>query len=191
MPLVRRTDPATTSELTAAPPPQPPPESRELLLKWLAGRDADARRRAARALSRDPDAAPMLAARVAVELEPAVREALFDGIVGAGGMPAADLLAPLLRSPDAGLRGGAVEGLKQLMEAAVPAIDALLGGAATTPGHRVRHRGERLRRRGGRGHRSRHCRSARCPWGVVRAVPGRTLPGVRRRCRLRAHYRRA
>ena len=99
---------------------------RELLLERLAAGDVDERRRAARALSRDPDAAPALAARLEGELEPGVRDALFGSLVDIGGTLAAGLVAQLLRSADAGLRGGAVEALKRLGEDGVAVLDTLL-----------------------------------------------------------------
>jgi HEAT repeat protein len=104
-----------------------PPDSRDLLLEQLAGNDVDERRRAARALSSDPDAASALAARLEVEPEPSVREALFGSLVDIGGALAANLVAPLLRSADAGLRGGAIVALKDLADDAAPVLDALLG----------------------------------------------------------------
>jgi HEAT repeat protein len=104
-----------------------PGETREQLLAALSGLDVDGRRHAARALSRDPDAAAALAARLENETEPEVRDALFGSLVEIGGTRIAELVAPLLRSSDAGLRGGAVEALKHLRDFAVPVLDALLG----------------------------------------------------------------
>jgi HEAT repeat protein len=103
-----------------------PVEAVGALRAQLAGGDADARRRAARALANDPAAAAALAARLHHEPDPAVREALFGSLVEIGGAQPAGLLAPLLRSDDAALRGGAVGALKQLGEGAVPALNALL-----------------------------------------------------------------
>jgi|HubBroStandDraft_1064217.scaffolds.fasta_scaffold00239_13 hypothetical protein len=118
MPLVRSAAPS---------PAAPAPESREQLSDLLVGSDAGERRRAARSLSLQPDAAALLAARLAVEADPSVREALFAGLVAIGGTPAATLVAPLLGSEDAALRNGAVEALKTLMEAGAAAVDGLLG----------------------------------------------------------------
>jgi HEAT repeat protein len=117
MPLVR----------AAAPTPEAkPPDSRDLLLERLAGNDTDERRRAARALSREPEAAAALAARLQCEPEPSVRDALFGSLVEIGGTPAAELIAQLLHSDSATLRSGAVEALKRLHDDAVPVLDALL-----------------------------------------------------------------
>jgi HEAT repeat protein len=118
MPLVKAT--AAASDTVVA-------EPRELLLERLSGNDVDERRRAARALSRDPDAASALADRLESEPEPGVRDAIFGSLVIIGGTLAAGLVAPFLRSADANLRGGAVEALKRLVGDAVPVLDALLG----------------------------------------------------------------
>jgi len=99
---------------------------RERLLDQLAGADIGKRRLAALALSADRDAAPALAASLEIELEPGVRDALFRSLVTIGGPPAAKLVQRLLRSDDAGLRGGAIEALKRLGEDAVPVLDILL-----------------------------------------------------------------
>jgi HEAT repeat protein len=97
-----------------------------LLFTQLIEGNADGRRQAARALSREPDAAPVLASRLEFESEAQVRDALFASLVEIGGMEVVGLVAVLLRSADAGLRGGAVEALKQLGADVVPALDALL-----------------------------------------------------------------
>jgi len=117
MPLIRddRPDPETVSSLP-----------REALFDQLAGADIGKRRLAALALSGDRNAAPALAASLETELEPGVRDALFRSLVMIGGTPAAKLFQRLLRSADAGLRGGAVEALKRLGVEAVPVLDILL-----------------------------------------------------------------
>ncbi len=95
----------------------------------LASPDAPARRHAARALAGASDAAAALAARLDVETEPSVREALFGSLVDIGGAGVAALVAPLLRNRDAGLRNDSLEALKQLDEAAESTVDALLDDA--------------------------------------------------------------
>jgi len=118
MPLVRSEVP----EL--APPAADPVETR---IGRLADDDPGARRQAARSLAGVPAAAVPLATRIADEADPRVREALFGSLVGIGGAEVAALLAPLLRSGDAGLRNAALEVLKQLGAlASGPAVDALL-----------------------------------------------------------------
>jgi hypothetical protein len=106
-------------------------ETLELRLERLAGNDVDERRRAARALSAEPAAAPVLAARLACEPDPRVRDALFGSLVDIGGTQAAELVAPFIRSDDAGLRGAAVEALKRLEDHAVSALDALMSDPDT------------------------------------------------------------
>lgn len=97
----------------------------------LAGDDIDERRRAARALAADPAAAPVLAARLACEPDPRVRDALFGSLVDIGGTQAAELVAPFIRSEDAGLRSGAVEALKRLESHAVSVVDELMNDPDT------------------------------------------------------------
>jgi HEAT repeat protein len=106
-------------------------ETLELRREKLAGHDVDERRRAARALSGDPAAAAVLAERLSCEPDSRVRDALFGSLVDIGGTRAAELVAPFIRSDDAGLRGGAIEALKQLGSAATAALDALMDDADT------------------------------------------------------------
>jgi HEAT repeat protein len=106
--------------------PAASPETTGACLAQLASPDAGIRRRAARALAGDPGAATTLAERLEVETEPSVRNALFGSLVAIGGAPAAGLVAPFVRSEDAALRGGAIDALKQLDEAAITAVDELL-----------------------------------------------------------------
>ena len=120
MPLIRS---AITPEATA--------EAPELRRDQLASHDADERRRAARALSGDPAAASVLAERLAEEPDPRVRDALFGSLTDIGGTRAAELLAPFIRSDDAGLRGGAIEALKHLESDAVSVLDALMSDPDT------------------------------------------------------------
>jgi HEAT repeat protein len=118
MPLVRPS--SATSALTTR-------DSRELLLERLVDGDADDRRRAARALSREPNTQSILFDRLECEPEPHVRDALFTSLVDIGGTDVAGLVGKMIRSPDAALRGGAVEALKNLGDDAVPVLDELLG----------------------------------------------------------------
>jgi HEAT repeat protein len=98
-----------------------------MLLEKLVGKDADERRRAARALAREPNTQSILFERIESESEPHVRDALFASLVDIGGADVAELVSKLIRSSDAGLRGGAVEALKTLADDAVPVLDKLLG----------------------------------------------------------------
>jgi HEAT repeat protein len=102
------------------------PDAEESYTAQLASPDAGIRRRAARALADDENAATALAECLGTEAEPSVRNALFGSLVAIGGPRAAELVAPYVRSEDAALRGGAIEALKHLHEAAVAAVDELL-----------------------------------------------------------------
>ncbi len=109
---------------------QPPKaETFELLQEQLRADDPDARRHAARALSQYHHAAAALVARLEVEADRNVREALFSGLVTIGGHRTARLVTPFLRAEDAGLRNGAMEALKRMAASAAPAIDKLLDDA--------------------------------------------------------------
>ena len=108
-----------------------PPDAIELRAEQLPENTIDERRRAARNLSRDPAAISTIAARLETELDPRVRDALFGSLVDIGGAKAAELLALIIRSDDAGLRGGAIEGLKRLETDAVVALDTLMNDPDT------------------------------------------------------------
>jgi len=111
--------------------PAAPREAEAPFITQLESLDAGIRRRAARALADDPAAAAALAARIAIEEEPSVRSALFGSLVAIGGPRAASLVAPYVRNEDAALRGGAIDALKHLHEAAVGAVDELLSDPDT------------------------------------------------------------
>ena len=111
--------------------PAAPPPAEEFITAQLSSPDAGIRRRAARALADDPTAASALAECLAAESEPSVRNALFGSLVSIGGPHAAALVARYMRSEDAALRGGAIEALKHLHEAAVGAVDELLNDSDT------------------------------------------------------------
>jgi len=106
-------------------------EAPELHRDQLTSNDVDERRRAARALSGDPAAASILAARLAVEPDLRVRDALFGSLIDIGGTRAAELIAAFIRSEDAGLRGGAIDALKRLDADAVVVLDTLMNDPDT------------------------------------------------------------
>ncbi|NKE46299.1 HEAT repeat domain-containing protein [Roseomonas frigidaquae] len=111
-----------------APPPAATVEER---VARLADADPTVRRLAARSLADAPVAAAALAARIEDEADLRVREALFGSLVSIGGTDVAALMAPFLRSQDAGLRNGALESLKQIgAESCRAAIDALVVDAS-------------------------------------------------------------
>jgi len=104
----------------------PKAETFELLQEQLNDGSPDGRRHAARLLAQYRHAGPSLAARLEVEADRNVREALFTGLVHIGGHRTARLVTQFLRAEDAGLRSGAMEALKRMAAAAAPAIDPLL-----------------------------------------------------------------
>jgi HEAT repeat protein len=118
MPLVRASP--------TAPTPKPPPESRDALLQRLTATNQADRRRAAHALAADPTAVVILADRLELEPDPAVRDALFAALVDIGGATAAERLAALVHLDDAALRGGAIQALKAFKPPACVALDGLL-----------------------------------------------------------------
>ncbi len=129
MPLIRAPaggDPAPPSDPRAAPAL---PADIAALKAALDQGGPDQRRSAARTLAGLPGAAGLLAQALAGEADERVREALFTGLAGIGTEEGADLLLPLLRSPDAGLRRGALDALAA-MPARLPArLPALLRDA--------------------------------------------------------------
>ncbi|MBS7539155.1 HEAT repeat domain-containing protein [Ancylobacter lacus] len=122
MPLIR---PKAAGAPASSPDPRTAPDVAALKAALQHG-TPDARRAAARALAGVPEAAGLLAAALAGEEDIRVREAIFTGLAGLGTGECADLLLALLRSPDAGLRGGALDALAA-MPARLPArLPALL-----------------------------------------------------------------
>lgn len=96
------------------------------LLGELAGAAPAARRRAALDLGETPAAAEPLSARLTVEPEKAVREAIVTSLIRIGNETAVEGLLPLLRSDDAGLRNDVIEALQQMAESVGPFMEAML-----------------------------------------------------------------
>ncbi|MGQ9369620.1 HEAT repeat domain-containing protein [Azospirillum sp. ST 5-10] len=93
----------------------------------LASADAAERRQGAHALAGRPEAASILATRLAAEGDAGVREAILTALVRIGTAAAADGLLPLLASEDAALRSGVIESLQQMPpDAVVPRVAPLL-----------------------------------------------------------------
>lgn len=92
----------------------------------LADAAPDQRRRAAQALAGVAEALEPLAARLPVEPDAAVRDALFDALARIESAAAAEALIPLLASETADLRLGAVAALRRLSRFVAPRIEALL-----------------------------------------------------------------
>ena len=96
------------------------------LLQKLSSSEPDARWNAARALGNDPKDVPALAAALAIEPTPRVREAIMTALIRIGDETSAEALLPYLRSPDAARRGAAIEALQSLPGATAPFMLALL-----------------------------------------------------------------
>jgi HEAT repeat protein len=117
MPFIKR-DPAAPAEQT--------PDDPTAQIAGLESPDAQARWSAARALGGDPDAVPALAAALAREHVPRVREAIMTGLMRVGDEASVLVLLPYLRSQDAGQRGTAIEALQALPGAILPFMPKLL-----------------------------------------------------------------
>jgi HEAT repeat protein len=88
--------------------------------------DAESRWTAARALSVDADAVPVLAAALGREQVPRVREAIMTALMRIGNTASVEAILPYLRSQDAALRAAAIEALQGLPEAIAPFMTPLL-----------------------------------------------------------------
>ena len=99
---------------------------REELIAALGDPGGDARRRAALRLAGVPEARAALLARVGVERDAAVRDALLTSLVPDADGDAARALAAHLRSEDAALRNAVVETLAQI-PATAEIVPTLLG----------------------------------------------------------------
>lgn len=96
------------------------------LLAQLRSGDVEQRRWAARDLASHPESAPALGEQLLREADASVREALFTTLGSLATEGAAGALLPLLRSEDAQLRNGAIEGLSGMPRAVAPRIASLL-----------------------------------------------------------------
>jgi HEAT repeat protein len=88
--------------------------------------DAEGRWMAARALSGDVDAVPVLAAALGREAVPRVREAIMTALIRIGNAASVEAIFPYLRSQDAALRAAAIEALQALPDAIAPFMAPLL-----------------------------------------------------------------
>jgi HEAT repeat protein len=95
----------------------------------LGSAEAESRWAAARALAGRTEAVPVLAAALAAENVPRVREAIMTTLMRIGDDASVKTIVPYLRSQDAGLRAAAVETLQSLPEAIAPFIRTLFGDA--------------------------------------------------------------
>jgi HEAT repeat protein len=113
--------------------PAPAAESRDDAARgqdqWvaeLASADASLRRRAARALSAMPEAAPVVCAHLVGERSLSVRSVIFSGLIANRSPAVVAGLLPLLGSEDANLRNGAIEALQQMPNEFASSVDAML-----------------------------------------------------------------
>jgi HEAT repeat protein len=95
----------------------------------LGSADAEIRWSAARALAGQPAAVPALAAALAREAVPRVREAIMTALMRVGDAASVQVLLPYLRSQDARLRAAAIETLQALPDAISPFMTSLLADA--------------------------------------------------------------
>jgi HEAT repeat protein len=118
MPFIKR-DPAV-------PAGEQTPDGPAAQVAGLESPDAQARWSAARALGGHADAVAALAAALAREHVPRVREAIMTALMRTGDEASILALLPYLRSQDAGQRGTAIEALQALPEAILPFMPKLL-----------------------------------------------------------------
>ena len=119
MPLVKKSAPQASGGITVD-------DDHAGLLQKLSSQEPDARWNAARVLGNDPKDVPALAAALAIEPMPHVREAIMTALIRIGDETSAEALLPYLRSPDAARRGAAIEALQSLPGATAPFMLALL-----------------------------------------------------------------
>ncbi|MEV6298800.1 HEAT repeat domain-containing protein [Actinoplanes sp. NPDC051861] len=129
MGLVRKQAPQQPEEVL---PPESP--STETLLGQIGDADANVRREAALGLSGAAEAVPELLARVAVETETNVRDAVLTTLAAHDTEPVAGALAVHLASDDAALRTAVAEALAS-MPASMP---SLIPDLLAAPDHDVR-----------------------------------------------------
>ncbi|MBB5046190.1 HEAT repeat protein [Rhodopseudomonas rhenobacensis] len=122
MPLIRRDDNKTAA-------PREPVADAAALTAALGDPDPDRRWRAARSLGSDAGAVPALAAALAAEQLPQVREAIMTALLRIGDAGAVAALLPSLRAQDAALRASAIEALQAMPEATLPFMTALFADA--------------------------------------------------------------
>ena len=116
MPLIRK----------PGPPPAPPKPGPAQVMAGLVSVNPDERWAAARAAAELPDAVPALAAALARETDPRVREAMLTGLVRIGTRDSIASVLPLLRSNDSALRTGALDALRSSPIAAHELLAELL-----------------------------------------------------------------
>jgi HEAT repeat protein len=116
MPLIRTESGKTGSKAAAAVD----------LAAELKNASSDARWAAARNAADRPEAVPLLAEALACEKNERVREAIVTSLARIATAEAASVLLPYLRSDDASLRTGALDGLRAMPELAKLYLQQLL-----------------------------------------------------------------
>lgn len=106
--------------------PEAPPENAAAA---LADSDPVTRRRAARLLGERREGGEGLCARLAIEDDPAVREAIAAALLRQPGPAVARLLVGLLGSEEAPVRNQAIELLADMPEETAPLIEGILADA--------------------------------------------------------------
>jgi HEAT repeat protein len=119
----------------AAPAPSLPRAPGQLLTLLRTGVTEAERRGAALELAGNPDVARELAACLAEETSPPVREAIVTALVGIGTEAAAAGLGEHVPGEDVALRNDAVEALRQMGESACSVVQRLL--ASPNPDVRI------------------------------------------------------
>lgn len=120
MPLIRKDAPKAGSG------PDPADAARR-----LAGGTSDERWAAAREMGGQPGGVEALAAALATEADPRVREAIFTNLARIGSPEALAAVLPHLRADDANRRTGALDALRAMPKAAAGRLPALLSDADT------------------------------------------------------------
>ncbi|HEV7692729.1 MAG TPA: HEAT repeat domain-containing protein [Hyphomonadaceae bacterium] len=118
MPLIRR-DPSGASA----------PKLEGDAVTQLSDANPDVRWKAARALGKQPDAVPALAAALHTETLPQVREAIFTSLVLIRTDASARAAAEFVRSEDAALRSGALDALAAMPDVVERILSSLLQDA--------------------------------------------------------------
>jgi HEAT repeat protein len=117
-----------TANETAAPAPYTPSElpAHTNLATALNDADVVVRRLAARNMAQDRRSVSALLARLDIEQDASVRDAVLASLAAIGSVQAVDGLADCLRSEEAGLRNAAIETLKSMPHAAPTIMPRLL-----------------------------------------------------------------
>ena len=91
--------------------------------------DVEVRWRAARGTLPEPNSVAPLAAALARETAPRVREAIITTLIRIGDRASAEVLLPYLRAQDAGVRIAAIDALQAMPDATEPFMMSLFGDA--------------------------------------------------------------